>query len=77
VRDLDAAAFRHEAERLVSDLDAAALRYEAARRELQEATVEAKAAAVDAVAAGVVSEVEAARRLGVTRMTLRKWIGKG
>jgi len=59
----------------MSDLDAVAARYEAVRTALHEATVEAKAAAVEAVAAGM-SEVEAARRLGVSRMTLRKWIGK-
>jgi transposase len=48
----------------------------AAVRELQEqATEQARAAVRAAVAAGV-SEVEAARLVGVDRMTVRRWLGK-
>lgn len=60
----------------MTNLDRVAGRLRAARREAQEASDAAKAAAREAVAAGM-SESEAARRVGVTRMTIRKWTGKG
>ena len=60
----------------MTDLDAAALRYNKARKEHAEAATDVKVATVEAVAAGM-SESEAARRVGVTRMTIRKWTGKG
>lgn len=44
----------------------------AAREALQEATRAARAAAIAAMAAGM-SESEAARQYGVTRMTIRAW----
>jgi len=59
----------------VTDLERVAGRLRAARQENQKASDAAKAAAREAVAGGM-SESEAARQLGVTRMTIRKWIGK-
>lgn len=59
----------------MTDLADAAGRLLVARQELTEATDAAKAAAREAVGRGV-SEVEVARRLGVSRMTVRKWLGK-
>lgn len=46
----------------------------AAREALQEATRAARTAALAAMAAGM-SESEAARQYGVTRMTIRAWKG--
>lgn len=43
-----------------------------AREALQEATQAARTAAIAAMAAGM-SESEAARQYGVTRMTIRAW----
>lgn len=49
--------------------------YATNRRRLQESRDELRDAVQQAVAAGV-TEVEAARLSGVTRMTVRKWVGK-
>lgn len=46
-----------------------------ARQRVTEATEAVRAAVVEAVAGGM-SEVEAARQAGVTRMTVRAWLGK-
>jgi predicted transcriptional regulator len=43
-----------------------------AREELAKATAIARAAALEAIAGGM-SEVQAARQYGVTRMTIRAW----
>lgn len=45
------------------------------RRRLQESRDELRDAVREAIKAGV-TEVEAARLSGVTRMTIRKWVGK-
>lgn len=73
--DAIAAEFSVGPERLMTNLADAAGRLLAARQELTEATDAAQAAAREAVGRGV-SEVEVARRLGVARMTVRKWLGK-
>lgn len=47
-----------------------------ARAGYESARADARAAAVELAAAGV-SEYQIAERLGVTRRTLRAWLGKG
>lgn len=56
-------------------LDAAARDHERIERDLAAAQDELRLALVAAVADGM-TEVEAARRAGVARMTARKWLGK-
>lgn len=46
-----------------------------ARKRLADATQNAKAATIDAAAAGT-SEVVIARLIGVSRATVREWLGK-
>ena len=53
---------------------AEALRGLAARRD--KAIEDVKAAAIHAVRAGTLSEVRVAEEAGVSRPTLRKWLGK-
>jgi transposase len=61
----------------MSDLDllTAGRNLEAARTKLEAAKHRAADAAEKASAGGM-SEVEIARRLGVNRLTVRKWLGK-
>ena len=56
-----------------AELDAAAFRYRLATRERARARDELAAAVRAAVAAGM-SEVQAHKRAGVTRMTVRAWL---
>ena len=57
------------------DLARAARSYEAATRTASVATDALRAAVRAAVAAGM-SESEASRQAGVSRMTVRSWLGK-
>lgn len=58
-------------------LEEAAARFVAAREAFEAAQVDARAAAVAAADAGEMSEHALARLLGVERMTIRAWRGKG
>jgi len=64
-----------EAEDIPTRLDKAGERLRAARGELHDAITEVMYLAEAAIADGM-SEVEAARRAKVNRMTLRKYLGK-
>lgn len=69
--DVEVARAKKMAQALVSAGDG----LRSARYVLDGATEAAKQAAADAVAAGI-TEVYVAEALGVTRLTVRKWIGK-
>lgn len=58
-----------------AELAGRATRYARARAEYEQERLNLQAAVRDAVKAGM-PEAEAARRAGVTRMTVRAWIGK-
>ena len=60
---------------VTADLQQAARNLRAARLRLDKATREAQAITAAAYLTGT-SESEIARQLGVTRVTVRKWIGK-
>lgn len=60
---------------IVFDAQAAAAKLVKARADLEEATAEAKHAAQVMVEHGA-TEDHIARRLGVTRRTVRRWLGR-
>jgi DNA invertase Pin-like site-specific DNA recombinase len=60
---------------MTTDLDKAARALRSARARLDEAMATAEQAALTANAAGV-AETEIARKVGVNRMTVRRWLGK-
>ncbi|MDJ1113245.1 hypothetical protein [Microbacterium dauci] len=57
------------------ELDVIAKRLQRARANVDAVTAEAREAALRALAAGT-SEVLVSQKLGVTRMTVRRWVGK-
>lgn len=57
------------------EVEAMAKRLLEARENVEAVTAEARATALRAIAAGV-PEALVARKLGVTRMTIRRWEGK-
>ena len=59
----------------MSTLDTLGRRFARARAQ-RETAREALAEAVRAAVAGGMTEVEAARRAGVDRLTVRRWLGK-
>ena len=60
---------------MIADLERAARNLRGARSRLGKATKEAQAITAAAYLTGT-SESEIARELGVTRVTVRKWLGK-
>lgn len=64
-----------DAMQIAIDLHAAGKALSEAKAALSDATDAARQAAIEAVDVGI-SEAEVARELGVTRMTVRSWLGK-
>ena len=60
---------------MTGELERAGVRLQRARAAVDQATEQARAAALAALAEGV-AEAGVARTLGVDRMTIRKWAGK-
>jgi hypothetical protein len=59
-----------------ADMVEVAVAFQTARGKLREATEAARAMAIKANSAGI-PETEIANDLGVNRLTVRRWIGKG
>ena len=67
---------REAREKALLALERAARKIASTRKAADDAFEQARAVAIEAISDGIVSEHEAARILGLNRMTIRAWLGK-